>query len=98
MFYITDKNGTIVKFKIVNGDEDLMIMTDSGIIIRLALNQVSKTGRVAQGVKLINLKDNQKVSTIAILDKEEQDENQELVTENDEIDHDTTISNVEKSD
>ncbi len=95
---ITDKNGTIVKFKIVNGDEDLMIMTDSGIIIRLALNQVSKTGRVAQGVKLINLKDNQKVSTIAILDKEEQDENQELVTENDEIDHDTTISNVEKSD
>ena len=64
---ITEKNGTIVAFKLVTGHEDLMIMTDSGIIIRLSLDQVSKTGRVAQGVKLINLKDNQKVSTIAIL-------------------------------
>ena len=65
---ITEKNGNIVSFKIVNGTEDLMIMTDSGVIIRLPLAQVSSTGRVAQGVKLINLKDNQKVSTIAIID------------------------------
>ena len=73
---VTEKNGTIVEFKIVTGEEDLMIMTDSGIIIRLSLDQVSKTGRVAQGVKLINLKDNQKVSTIAILEKVEDEEEQ----------------------
>ena len=68
---VTEKNGNIVSFKIVNGEEDLMIITDSGIIIRLPLSQVSSTGRVAQGVKLINLKDNQKVSTIAIIEHTE---------------------------
>ena len=68
---ITEKNGNIVAFKIVSGDEDLMIITDSGIIIRLSLSQVSTTGRVAQGVKLINLKDEQIVSTVALIEKEE---------------------------
>ena len=71
---ITEKNGNIVSFKLVNGDEDLMIITDSGIIIRLSIEQVSTTGRVAQGVRLIHLKDNQKVSTVALLAKEEVDE------------------------
>jgi len=69
---ITEKNGNIVSFKIVDGTEDLMIITDSGIIIRLPLEQISITGRVAQGVKLINLKENQKVSTVAILEKIEE--------------------------
>ena len=68
---ITEKNGNIVAFKIVSGDEDLMIITDSGIIIRLSLSQVSTTGRVAQGVKLINLKDEQIVSTVALIETEE---------------------------
>ena len=87
---ITEKNGNIVSFKIVDGTEDLMIMTDSGIVIRLSLLQVSSTGRVAQGVKLINLKDNQKVSTIAIIRPEENEEPndedniEESNTENDE--------------
>ena len=70
---ITDKNGNIVSFKTVHGDEDLMIITDSGIIIRLPIEQVSTTGRVAQGVKLINLKDGQKVSTVAMIKKEKDD-------------------------
>ena len=75
---LTEKNGNIVSFKLVNADEDLMIITDSGIIIRLAVNQVSTTGRVAQGVRLIHLKDNQKVSTVTLLEKEEtEDETQE---------------------
>ena len=56
---ITEKNGNIVSFKCVNSDEDLMIITDNGIIIRMDLGQVSSTVRVAQGVKLINLKENQ---------------------------------------
>ena len=71
---VTEKNGNIVSFKVVNGDEDLMIITDSGIIIRLSLDQVSKTGRVAQGVRLIHLKDNQKVSTLALIANEEEEE------------------------
>ena len=80
---ITEKNGNIVAFKIVTGDEDLMIITNNGIIIRLSLSQVSTTGRVAQGVKLINLKDEQLVSTVALIDKEEENMD-ELEPENPE--------------
>ena len=54
-----------------------MIITNSGIIIRLPIEQISTTGRVAQGVRLINLKDNQTVSSIALLDKEISKENQD---------------------
>ncbi len=68
---ITEKNGNIVAFKLVNGDEDLMIITDSGMIIRMEVAQVSTTGRVAQGVRLINLKDEQKVGNVALINKEE---------------------------
>ena len=88
---ITEKNGNIVSFKMVNGNEDLMIITDSGIIIRLPLSQVSSTGRVAQGVKLINLKDNQKVSTIAIIEHEEESNSEESIVE--EIQSDEKTNN-----
>ena len=71
---VTDKNGSIVAFKTISMNEDLVIITNSGIIIRLPLEQVSQTGRVAQGVRLINLKDDQSVSSIAILSKIEEKE------------------------
>ena len=51
---------------------DLMIMTNSGIIIKLPLEQVSTLKRSTQGVRLINLKDDQKVSTVALVEKEEE--------------------------
>ena len=70
---ITEKNGNIVAFNSVKGNEDLMIVTNNGIIIRVPLNQVSTTGRVAQGVKLINLKQGQKVSTITLVESEKND-------------------------
>ena len=69
---VTEKNGNIVCFKLVTGEEDLMIVTNNGIIIRMPLEQVSTTGRVAQGVRLINLKDNQKVATVATIVKQEE--------------------------
>ena len=70
---ITDKNGMMVALKCVNPEEscDLMIITDSGIIIKLPLEQVSTLKRATQGVRLINLKGDQKVSTVAIVEKEE---------------------------
>ena len=74
---ITEKNGNIVSFKIIDSTEDLMIITNSGIIIRLPIEQISTTGRVAQGVKLINLKDEQKVSTVALIQKDETNEIEE---------------------
>lgn len=68
---VTDKNGEMIAHKIVNNDKDLLMITESGMAIRMGINQISQLGRVTQGVKLINLKDNQYVSTISILDKEE---------------------------
>ena len=75
---VTEKNGNIVSFKIVDGTEDLMIITNSGIIIRIEIDQVSVTGRVAQGVRLIRLKDEQLVSSVAILKKEEEKQNENV--------------------
>ena len=69
---VTEKNGSLVSFKIIKDNQDLMIITNSGMIIRLPLDQISQLGRVTQGVRLINLKDNQHVSTISIVDKEEE--------------------------
>lgn len=60
----TDKTGKMISFKMVDNDEDLMIITDSGMIIRIPVSQISLMSRVTQGVKLINLKDNQKVSSV----------------------------------
>ena len=80
----TDKNGSIVSFKTVDNDKDLMIITDTGIVIRLAVDKISTMSRVTQGVKLINLKDNQYVSSISVIDKnndEEQENNQVPVDE-----------------
>ena len=70
---ITEKNGSIVSFKTVDDSKDLMIITDSGVIIRLAVDKISTMSRVTQGVKLINLKDDSIVSSTAIVDKEEID-------------------------
>ena len=71
---ITEKNGSIVSFKAIKDNCDLMIITSSGTIIRLPLNQVSQTGRVAQGVKLINLRDDQKVGSAEIVTSDIEEE------------------------
>ena len=68
---ITEKNGSLVAFKVINEDSDLILVTNNGVIIRLPLSQVPIIGRVSQGVKLINLKDNQKVSTITLINNKE---------------------------
>ena len=67
----TEKTGNIIAFKIVNDSEDLIIITDSGMVIRIPISQVSRSSRVTQGVRLINLKDNQKVTSVFNIPKEE---------------------------
>lgn len=78
---ITEKNGIIIGFKSVYNDCDLMIITNSGIIIRLEMLSISTMGRVTQGVRLINLKENSSVSSISVVTKNEEEN---LETENDE--------------
>ena len=64
-----------------------MIITDSGIMIRIDLNQISTLKRATQGVRLINLKDNQKVATVALVNKEKEEEIEEteITSENMEV-------------
>ena len=78
---ITEKNGNMVALKYVNPNYvdklDVMIITDSGIIMRMPLSQISTLKRTTQGNKLINLKENQKVATIAIVEKEIESDQEE---------------------
>lgn len=67
---ITEKNGRIASFNIVDDEKDIIIITDAGMVIRLATNTVSQLSRIAQGVRLINLKENQLVTSISVVDKE----------------------------
>ena len=82
---VTEKNGPLVFLCAVNGDEDCLIMTNEGIVIRISLEKVSVYSRNTQGVKLISVEDDQSVSTVAIVYKSEDDEETEEDTENNEF-------------
>ena len=77
---LTERTGNLISLNSINGDEDAMMITDSGMLIRISLESLSIYGRNTQGVKLINLKDNQKVSTVALVEKSDSEE--ELIEEN----------------
>jgi DNA gyrase subunit A len=68
----TEKTGKIVAFKVVSDDEDLMIITNNGIIIKVPMSQISTMSRVTQGVRLISLKDEQFVTSVFNVPKEEE--------------------------
>lgn len=69
---ITEKNGEIIGFKSVGSEKDLMIITNNGMIIRMSVSSISQMGRVTQGVRLINLKEETLVSSISIVDIDEE--------------------------
>ena len=73
---ISEKNGKVIGFKSTTDEKDIMIITDNGMIIRMDVTNISKMGRVTKGVRLINLKDNSKVASISVVDKEENQEEQ----------------------
>ncbi|WP_226086310.1 DNA gyrase subunit A [Mesobacillus sp. S13] len=90
---ITDKNGDLVTMKVVTGEEDLMLITTGGVLIRIPVSSISMTGRNTQGVKLISLNkaENEYVATVAKVDKEEEkpedfelDENAEATVDSEE--------------
>ena len=74
---VTEKNGMLVSLRSVNGDCDLMIITDNGVVMRMPITQISTLKRATQGVRLINLKDDTKVATVALVSKSLKDEDNE---------------------
>ena len=71
---VTERNGKLVTLTAVNDNKDLIITTDKGVNIRIRIKDISVTGRAAQGVKLIRLKDEQSISTIAVIDALEEED------------------------
>lgn len=74
---VTTKTGSLVTVRAVNGDEDAMIVTDKGIIIRIGLDHVGVYGRNTQGVKLINVADDETVTKVAVVAKNEEEQSEE---------------------
>ncbi len=75
---VTEKNGELIGLKLVDAEtEDLIITTNQGMIIRLSIEQISQTGRATQGVRLINLRDEQEVSSVTVIPRDNEDEEQE---------------------
>ncbi len=96
---ITEKNGGIASFNIIDDEKDIVIITDSGMVIRLDSTTISQLGRNAQGVRLINLKDNQIVSSISIVEKimEETGNKENLTVDNSITDNiEIAVENSEK--
>lgn len=74
---ITDKNGKLIAVKSVNGEEDIMLITAAGVLIRMPVDQISQMGRNTQGVRLIRLEGEQEVATVAKTQKEDEEDVQE---------------------
>ncbi|XMB67850.1 DNA gyrase subunit A [Mycoplasmatota bacterium zrk1] len=70
---VTEKNGNLVSLRSVSENDDLLIITDKGMIIRMDVGQISQTGRATQGVRLIRLNDEHSVSTIALVPQAEEE-------------------------
>lgn len=81
---VTEKNGPVVGLKVVKPDEDLMIITSSGTLIRTSIDGISIMGRYTQGVKLINIREDDTVATVCRVDKSEEPEEGEEGVESEE--------------
>ncbi|MBZ6013719.1 DNA gyrase subunit A [Leuconostoc gelidum subsp. gelidum] len=102
---ITEKNGTLAGMIIVHGDEDIMVTTTQGVMIRFTTESVSQTGRATLGVRLIRLEDGAKVATLAKVEHEEslvddtkEDVSRETPLDNQQIEQVTELLNRAKSD
>jgi len=102
---ITEKNGKLVAVKAVTTEDDLMLITAAGVLIRMAVGDISQLGRNTQGVKLIKLAENEFVTTVAKVEKEEvEDEildeegNEQITESNEEISLDPSDNEVKVED
>ena len=80
----TEKNGKLVAMRGVNGDEDLMVITGQGVVIRTPLEQIKVAGRNTQGVRVIRLEGRQTVASIAIVPHEEEVDDEEILDQSED--------------
>ena len=77
----TEKTGKLIATKAVEGDEDILVITRGGVIIRTSLTQVARTGRNTQGVKIIRINDKEAVSSFTVVEHLEEEEKEEIASE-----------------
>lgn len=90
---ITEKNGPLAGLTTVNGDEDILLITNKGVIIRFNVDSVSQTGRATLGVRLMRMEDGAKVVTMAVVEPEEVEE--EIVEVVETTENETTLETEE---
>ena len=71
---ITERTGKLAGLTAINGDEDIMVITDTGVVIRTSVDNISQTGRAAQGVKIMRLDDDAQIVTFALVEPEQENE------------------------
>ena len=86
---LSEKTGKLVALKQIDEDCDLLMIADSGIIIRTHVDSISQFSRVSQGVKIMKLKNNAKISGVALAERDESEETESSVTENEEVSTET---------
>jgi DNA gyrase subunit A len=87
-YNVTDRTGFVVDMKLVNPEDDLLVVSDDGTIIRMAVSDISVLGRSTQGVRVMNVRDGARVISIARTDKEDEPEDEtpdEAAPEEDEV-------------
>lgn len=82
---LDEKTGHVVDVKAIHGDEDLMVITVGGVLIRIQVSDISQTGRNTKGVHLIRLQDDEEVATVARIEKEEEVEEAEQADQTTEV-------------
>ncbi|MCO4814155.1 MAG: DNA gyrase subunit A [Flavobacteriales bacterium] len=90
---ITDKTGALLSIKNVTDEEDLMIITKSGVTIRMHIDSIRTMGRSAQGVKLINLKGKSEIAAVARVPRSDEEEDNQEDESEDSIDNGTDVEN-----
>ena len=88
----TEKTGSLVALDAVSDNDDILVTTKQGIIIRTHVDGISKTSRATQGVKIITLKDNTRIASIAVFDKEEDE-----IEENQQVENQALAETEEKT-
>ncbi|CEI80288.1 DNA gyrase subunit A [Oceanobacillus oncorhynchi subsp. incaldanensis] len=94
---LDEKTGHVVDVKAIQGDEDLMVITAGGVLIRMQVSDISQTGRNTKGVHLIRLQDDEEVATVARIEKEEEEAAEEIEAseENKEVNEGADDNNEE---
>ena len=100
---VTEKNGPLKTLTVVKNDQDIIVVSDRGVVMRTDASQISTTQRATQGVRIIKLKNDQKVSTVAIVPHQEVEEESEVTQEGfvqESLDVETTqiLPNVQELD